>query len=214
MCPSAVNGLVGIKPTVGLVSRTHVVPISHSQDTPGPMGRSVADVAPLLTAMAGSDPADAATAEADARRADYTAALDANALQGKRIGVLRFMAGFHRDTDERFAEALAAFARGRRGIRRDRPSPRGLGRARRRRTDHPVGGTENRPRRLSRHHAASGAHAHAGDVIAFNTATPRETTLFGQDLFERAQATGGVDDPRYRAALARAPVRPGACSTG
>ena len=60
-CPSALNGLVGLKPTVGLVSRTHIVPISHSQDTAGPMGRSVEDVALLLTAMAGADPADPAT---------------------------------------------------------------------------------------------------------------------------------------------------------
>jgi amidase len=70
VCPSSAAGLVGIKPTVGLVARTHVVPISHSQDTAGPMGRSVSDVAVVLTAIAGTDAADAATAEADARRAD------------------------------------------------------------------------------------------------------------------------------------------------
>ena len=61
VCPSAMNGLVGLKPTVGLVSRTHVVPISHSQDTPGPMARSVRDAAMLFSAMVGSDPADAMT---------------------------------------------------------------------------------------------------------------------------------------------------------
>ena len=74
-CPSAINGLVGLKPTVGLVSRTHIVPISHSQDTAGPMGRSVADVAALLTAMQGADPADPATARAPvlAHPIDYAA---------------------------------------------------------------------------------------------------------------------------------------------
>ena len=65
ICPSSINGLVGFKPTLGLVSRTHVIPISHSQDTAGPMARSVTDAALLLTALAGSDPADPATAEAD-----------------------------------------------------------------------------------------------------------------------------------------------------
>ena len=70
VCPSAMNGIVGLKPTVGLVSRTYVVPISHSQDTPGPMARSVRDAAMLLSAMAGSDPADAATRDADAHRVD------------------------------------------------------------------------------------------------------------------------------------------------
>ncbi len=67
-CPAAVNGIVGFKPTVGLVSRTHIVPISHSQDTAGPMTRTVEDAAIVLSVIAGSDPADPATAEADARK--------------------------------------------------------------------------------------------------------------------------------------------------
>src|SRR3954466_6913153 len=89
-CPSSLNGIVGLKPTVGLVSRTYVVPISHSQDTPGPMTASVREAAELLSVIAGSDPADPATAEADRRKLDYAAQLDANSLQGKRIGVMRF----------------------------------------------------------------------------------------------------------------------------
>src|SRR5438105_13841812 len=83
-CPAAVNGIVGLKPTVGLVSRTHIVPISHSQDTAGPMAATVREAAELLTAIAGSDPADAATREADKHKRDYAALLDANALKGKR----------------------------------------------------------------------------------------------------------------------------------
>src|SRR5688500_11376856 len=88
-CPASVNGIVGFKPTVGLVSRTHVVPISHSQDTAGPMTRTVTDAALLLSAIAGSDPADPATAEADARKVDYTAGLAEASLAGVRIGVMR-----------------------------------------------------------------------------------------------------------------------------
>ena len=68
-CPAAINGIVGLKPTVGLVSRTHIVPISHSQDTAGPMTASVREAAELLTVIAGSDPADPATAEADQAQA-------------------------------------------------------------------------------------------------------------------------------------------------
>src|SRR5215203_2389108 len=89
-CPAAINGIVGFKPTVGLVSRTHVVPISHSQDTPGPMTRTVRDAALVLSAIAGSDPADPQTAEADTYRRDFAAGLDAGSLRGKRIGVMRF----------------------------------------------------------------------------------------------------------------------------
>jgi amidase len=87
-CPSSVNGIVGIKPTVGLVSRAGIIPISATQDTAGPMGRSVRDVAVLLSVMAGIDPDDAATKQSDGKaQADYTKFLDANALKGKRIGV-------------------------------------------------------------------------------------------------------------------------------
>ena len=96
-CPAAVNGIVGFKPTVGLVSRTHIVPISHSQDTAGPMTRTVRDAALVLNAIAGTDPADPATAQADAHRTDFTAGLRPDALRGVRIGVMRFAAGFGTD---------------------------------------------------------------------------------------------------------------------
>src|SRR3954463_7733232 len=85
--PSNNNGLVGIKPTLGLVSRSGIVPISHSQDTAGPMTRTVADAAVLLGALAGSDPEDRATRAA--KVSDYTASLDPNGLKGARIGVVR-----------------------------------------------------------------------------------------------------------------------------
>src|SRR5216683_5753571 len=87
--PSSIVGIVGIKPTVGLLSRAGIIPIAHSQDTPGPMARTVADAAALLTAMAGTDSRDEATKEAAAHAADYTKSLDRNALQGARLGVVR-----------------------------------------------------------------------------------------------------------------------------
>ena len=110
-CPASVNGIVGFKPTVGLVSRTHVVPISHSQDTAGPMTRTVADAALLLNAIAGSDPADAATAEADRRKTDYTAGLAEASLAGVRIGVLRKAVGGNPDVAALFEQALADLRR-------------------------------------------------------------------------------------------------------
>lgn len=88
-CPASLNGVVGFKPTVGLVSRTYVVPVSHTQDTPGPMAASVHDAALLLTAMAGPDPADPATAEAGKYAVDFTAGLASASLKGVRIGVIR-----------------------------------------------------------------------------------------------------------------------------
>jgi amidase len=106
-CPASANGIVGFKPTVGLVSRTYVVPISASQDTPGPMTRTVFDAALLLSAIAGSDPADPATAEADKHRSDFTAGLPAASLSGLRIGVLRRQAGSHAGVSRVFDQALA-----------------------------------------------------------------------------------------------------------
>lgn len=106
-CPAAVNGIVGFKPTVGMVSRTHVVPISASQDTAGPMTRSVADAAALLNAIAGSDPADAATAEADARKTDFTQGLTTASLTGQRIGLLTRAVGNHPGVRKAFEQAVA-----------------------------------------------------------------------------------------------------------
>ncbi len=87
--PANANGVVGIKPTVGLISRAGVIPISHTQDTAGPMARTVADAAALLSILAGTDPNDEATAEADAKKSDYTRALDADGLRGARLGIMR-----------------------------------------------------------------------------------------------------------------------------
>ncbi len=109
ICPAAINGLVGIKPTVGLWSRSGIIPISASQDTAGPMARTVADAAALLGALIGNDPRDAATARSAGKSfADYTGALSERALRGARIGVARSTAGFNPDVDKAFNDALAA----------------------------------------------------------------------------------------------------------
>src|SRR5713101_537088 len=107
--PSNNCGLVGIKPTLGLVSRAGVVPIAHSQDTPGPMCRTVADAAILLSALAGPDPSDAATRSAGERgAADYTRFLDPNALKGARIGVPRKVLFGQNPAADRLVEAAVA----------------------------------------------------------------------------------------------------------
>lgn len=110
MCPANANGIVGIKPTVGLVSRAGIIPISHTQDTAGPMARSVADAALLLTVLAGEDPRDPATAQAGARAGlDYLSFLDRDALRGTRIGVARnLFARFHPKVVTMMEEALQA----------------------------------------------------------------------------------------------------------
>src|SRR5690606_4768203 len=110
-CPASVNGIVGFKPTVGLVSRTHVVPISHSQDTAGPLAPTVADAALLLNAIAGADPADPATAEADRHKTDFTAGLAEASLAGLKIGVLRKAVGGNSDLTAVFEQALADMRR-------------------------------------------------------------------------------------------------------
>jgi amidase len=195
-CPAAINGIVGLKPTVGLVSRTYIVPISASQDTAGPMTRTVRQAAELLTAIAGSDPADAATAEADKRKADYAAALDPGALKGKRIGVMRFAAGF--GTDGPFEAALALLKQ------------QGATLVEIKEFDDKAIGDNEFKVLLSEFKAGLNDYLRnspapipvrsLADVIAFNKATPRELALFGQDIFDKAEATKGLTDPEYRKA--------------
>jgi len=104
--PSAVNGVVGIKPTVGLLSRTRIVPISHLQDTAGPIARTVSDAAVLLSVMAGTDPEDPETTQANAMKRDYASGLSGDGLRGKRIGVLKFLTGYHAGLDHLFDDTL------------------------------------------------------------------------------------------------------------
>ncbi len=106
--PSSVNGLVGIKPTVGLWSRTGIIPISKTQDTAGPMARTVRDAAILLGALAGADPQDSYTAASNGKiKPDYTKFLDENGLKGKRIGIEKDAMKISPAMDPIFAEAIA-----------------------------------------------------------------------------------------------------------
>jgi amidase len=196
-CPSAINGIVGLKPTVGLVSRSRIVPISASQDTAGPMAASVTEAAELLTVIAGSDPADPATKEADSRRTDYAAALDTNSLAGKRIGVMRFASGF--GTDEVLDAALKVLkARGATLVEIKKFDDSAIGR-----NEFKVLLTEFK----------AGVNAYLAttppvvqsrtltDLIAFDKAhSAQEMPLFGQEIFEQAEKTKGLDDPEYKKA--------------
>ena len=202
-CPAAMNGLVGLKPTVGLVSRTYVVPISSSQDTPGPMTRTVEDAAIILTAIAGSDPADPATAEADAHKIDYAAALKGASLKGKRLGVLQALTGYDQATDAVFAKAVAALrAEGAEVIEiADYTPPKEIGA-----DEHVVLMTELKAG-LNAYLASTPSSVKTrtlADLIAFDTVTPRETLLFGDETFRIAEATKGLDDPTYLKAKADA----------
>ena len=123
--PASINGIVGIKPTVGLISRTGIIPISHTQDTAGPMARTVRDAAILLGALAGPDTEDASTAASSGHvPADYTRYLDSDALQGARIGVARNYFGFHDGVDAVMRDALEVYAQSRRDTGRSGRSAR------------------------------------------------------------------------------------------
>ena len=198
-CPAAINGIVGLKPTVGLVSRTYIVPISHSQDTAGPMTPTVREAAELLTVIAGRDAADPATAEADRHKQDYAAALDANALNGTRIGIMRFATGF--GTDAAFEAALNVL-RAKGATLVDIKSF----------DDKAIGDNENLVLLTEfkadladylRGSPAAIPIRSLADAIAFNKAhAAREMPLFGQEVFEEAQATKGLGNAAYKKARA------------
>jgi amidase len=201
-CPASINGIVGLKPTVGLVSRTHIVPISHSQDTAGPMTTDVRTAARVLSAIAGSDPGDAATKDADSRVTDYVAALDAGALKGARIGVLRFATGWSSQVDALFEKALAVLkAQGATLVDIKEFEDR----SRIGREEFTVLLTELKAD-LNKYLATTPPAVKTrtlADLIAFNKANPdAELALFGQETFEKAEATRGLDDPDYKAARA------------
>ena len=195
-CPSSMNGLVGLKPTVGLVSRTGIVPISHTQDTAGPITRTVRDAAMLLTAMAGSDRADPATAGADAHRIDYTTALDPHALRGVRLGVARFLLkGFTPETLGVFNRALATLkAQGATLVDVDDYDPAKLGK-----NENIVLLTELKAD-LNTYLAGSPAAVESrtlAQLITFDDTHPQEMPWFGQGFFVKSERTKGLRDPAY-----------------
>ena len=202
--PSGINGLVGIKPTLGLVSRAGIIPIAHSQDTAGPMARTVADAAALLTAMAGSDPRDAATGDASMRKADYGKALDAGALKGARIGVVRGQFTLPRnDLAAAALERALQAMRDRGAILVDIPELPGAGKYAQTEIDVLMYELKADMAAYLAEWAPGAEVKTLADLIAFNERhADREMPYFGQELFLRAEAKGGLDSAEYRDALA------------
>jgi amidase len=196
VCPSSVHGLVGIKPTVGLVSRSGIIPISASQDTAGPMTRSVADAAALLTVLAGFDPDDPATEPLKTRApVDYTQFLKRDGLKGVRIGVVRQLAGFHEEVDTVFNRAIDAL-RAQGAVIVDTASIETLGKFD---SEEQTVLLYEFKDGLNRYLANRGATRRTlADLIAFNDhEREREMPVFGQELFIKSQAKGPLTDREY-----------------
>jgi amidase len=205
VCPSGTCGVVGIKPTLGLVSRSGIIPIAHSQDTAGPMARTVRDAATLLNALAAADPNDRVktiNGSVDAYKpTDYTQSLDPTGLRGARIGVARKFAGFNDQVDKLLADAIDLMKR--EGATVVDPA------------DIPTHGKFDAPEfdvllfefktDLNKYLAALPAGDHPRtlkDLIDFNDKNrDREMPFFGQELFTKAEAKGPLTDPAYLKAL-------------
>jgi amidase len=195
LCPAAVNGLVGFKPTVGVVSRRGIIPISVSQDTAGPMARTVRDVALLMNVLAAVDPADPAGAAAEKQiPADYAAVLDAGALKGRRIGVLRQGMGAHPEVDAATERALSTMrAQGAELVDVKIASYNKWNDA-----EFTLMLYEFKEG-LNAYLQRSGApHRSLEALIAYNKAHAKDVMpFFGQEIFEQAQAKGPLTDAAY-----------------
>ena len=204
VCPSNANGVVGIKPTVGLWSRSGIIPISATQDTAGPMARTVRDAAILLGSLTGVDPADAKTTNSRGRSfEDYTQFLDARGLKGARIGVMREMMGFHEEVDRIMEEAFGAMReQGAEVIDLDSPREwQGLG---------------NAGYNVLLYEFKDGVNAYLknanpdskvktlAEIIAWNKAHEDEAMpYFKQEILVSAEEKGDLDTPEYQEAVAK-----------
>jgi len=199
VCPASFNGIVALKPSLGLVSRTHIVPISHNQDTAGPMARSVNDAALLMSVMAGSDAADPATGDADSHRQRLSADLASATLRGKRLGVI--VPPDVTDVGRLFVSTLARLRAAGAEIVQipefKRPPESG--------SDETLLLEFDLKHDLNAYLATlpPGQPKTLADLIQFNRNSPRELELFGQDFFEAAEARGDLSAPQYREVLAR-----------
>jgi len=195
LCPSSVNGLVGIKPTVGLVSRSGIIPVAISQDTAGPMARTVADAAMLLTAMAGVDPEDPRGSDAKEKiPADYSAFLTADALKGKHFGLVRQAMGYHPDVDAATLKAVDAIKAAGGEVKDVKIA---------------VYNNWNDPEfqvllyefkdGLNAYLKKAGAQQPSLEaLIAWNKSNAQQAMpYFGQEIFEQAQAKGPLTDAAY-----------------
>lgn len=201
VCPSSTNGLVGIKPTLGLLSRAGIIPIAHSQDTPGPMARSVRDAAILLGALVGVDPRDEATAASAGKGfEDYARFLDPNGLKGTRLGVARKYFGFNDDVDKLMDETLDLLKR--QGAEvidpADLPSFGKFGD-----TEFTVLLYELKADLNAYLAARPGAPRSLQAIIEFNQRNrEKEMPYFGQDVLLKAEAKGPLTSKEYTDALA------------
>jgi amidase len=204
VCPSSATSLVGIKPTLGLVSRAGIIPIAHSQDTAGPMARTVADAAIVLSALTGVDPRDAATQKSQGKtHANYTQFLDPNGLRGARIGVARKFFGFNDKVDKLVTDVIDVLKT--QGVVLIDPA------------DIPTAGKFDDSELevllfefkadLNAYLASLGPRAPVKslkEIIEFNEKNrEKEMPYFGQDLFVKAEAKGPLTSPAYRKALAK-----------
>jgi len=200
--PSSSNGIVGIKPTVGLVSRSGIVPISHTQDTAGPMARTVADAAALLGVLAGIDPSDVTTADAKGHiEKDYTRFLDANGLRGARIGVVRKYAGYNDHVDRLLEAAIGVMKRAGAVIVDPVDVPT-------------IGKFDDAELQVLLYEFKADLNAYLAhletsqvrslkDVIAFNNHhEDMEMRYFGQELMLQADGKGPLSSPDYKKKLA------------
>jgi amidase len=197
-CPASVDGIAGIKPTLGLVSRSGVVPISAEQDTAGPMTRNVTDAAALLSVIAGTDPSDPATAAADAHRTDLTRFLRRDALHGKRVGVWADVTGGDAQVDPIFTQTVATLRKlGATTVPVSLTLPDDFG-------NNEFGALLVEFKHDLNAYLAARPGPHPADLaglIQFNIDNAAaEMPFFKQEIFDAAQATSGnLSDPAYRA---------------
>ncbi|WP_088331413.1 amidase [Lacimicrobium sp. SS2-24] len=198
VCPAAVNGIVSLKPTLGLISRDGIIPIAHSQDTAGPMTRTVRDTVILFAAMQGEDPADPITYTAPQ---DWQAHLINDGLNGKRIGVVRNLTGYHDLLDSQFERQLAVLRKQGAILIEDTNID----------TLHQWGEDEYTVllhefrADIAKYLQQSGSpYQNLQELIEANRKSPSELALFGQEIFERAQQRGVEQHDEYLEALRRA----------
>ncbi|HEV7745151.1 MAG TPA: amidase [Pyrinomonadaceae bacterium] len=204
VCPSSANSLVGIKPTVGLIGRSGIIPISHNQDTAGPMARTVSDAAILLGALTGIDPNDAMTKPSAGKSfTDYTQFLDKNGLRGARLGIARKYFGFNDRVDKLMNDLIAEM--------------KSLGAVIVDPADIPTSGKfDDSEFEVLQYEFKADLNAYLGklgssspvhslkEVIDFNEKNrDRELTYFGQDILVKSQAKGPLTEKKYRDALAK-----------
>jgi amidase len=204
VCPASGQSLVGIKPTLGLLSRSGIIPIAQSQDTAGPMTRTVADAAALLSVMTGIDPADAATKKSTGKiHADYIKFLDPNGLRGARIGVVRKSFGFNERVDKLMNESIETM----KGLGTIFIDPADIATA---------GKFDDTEFEVLLYEFKAGLNAYLAslgssapvhslkEIIEFNDKnSEKEMPFFGQDIMIKAEAKGPLTERTYRQALAK-----------